>query len=589
MSDSNQDLKIQHSAFEAAHRVLITANKEMAFQLEEKEKRAAELVIANIELAYQNAEKEKRAAELIVANKELAYQNDEKEKRAAELVIANTELAFQNSEKAKRADELVIANTELAYQNSEKEKRAEELIIANKELTFQNKEKQKRASEMNELAFYDPLTKLPNRTLLVDRLQQSISRSIRTKREGALLYLDLDNFKTINDLYGHSYGNLLLQQVAQRLLLCVRASDTVARICGDEFVIILQALSKNKIKAAAQARVVANKILEDINKPYQLKINSYICTFSIGVTLFDCLDSEVEELMQQADIAMYQAKKDGRNTTRFYDPQMQEIINARALLEDELKIAIDDEQLKLFYQVQVDAAGSAVGAEALIRWIHPDKGLIPPNNFIPLCEETGLILPVGEWVLNAACSQLKEWEKQPLTNNLSLAINVSAKQFAQSDFVDQVKISLEKFQVNPSLLKLEITESLLLHDIEQAINTMNDLCKMGVRFSLDDFGTGYSSLQYLKKLPLNQIKIDQSFVRDIADGVVAKSIVSTIIAMAKTMGLDVIAEGVENEEQKRTLIEEGCTNFQGYFFGKPVPIDIFNAAFFNALATTKNF
>jgi diguanylate cyclase (GGDEF)-like protein len=562
LSHSNQELELKHSALEAAHLVLITANKELAFQIAEREKRAAELVLANIELAFQNSEKEKRAAELVLANRELAYQNNEKEKRAAELIIANTELAYQNEEKGKRAAELVIAN---------------------KELAFQNEEKEKRASEMNELAFYDPLTKLPNRRLLVDRLQQALSTSIRTKLEGAVLFLDLDNFKTLNDTYGHNCGNLLLQQVAERLKLCVRASDTVARVGGDEFVIVLQALSEHHLEAAAQARAVANKILFYLNQPYQLELIPYACTSSIGVTLFNCPKSGVEELMQQADIAMYQAKKEGRDTMRFYDPQMQEAINARALLEEELQIAIKDEQFKLFYQVQVDALGRAIGAEALIRWIHPERGLVPPINFIPLCEETGLILPIGDWVINSACSQLREWQQQPLTCDLSLAINVSARQFAQANFIDQVKLALKKFKVNPTLLKLELTESLLLDDIDQAINTMHDLCKVGVRFSLDDFGTGYSSLQYLKRLPLDQIKIDQSFVRDITEDVVDKSIVCTIIAMANTMGLNVIAEGVETEEQQRILLEEGCANFQGYYFGKPVPIDLFDAALLQAV------
>ncbi len=515
MSYSNKELELKNAALEAAQQVLITANKELAFQIEEREKRAAELVIANIELAYQNSEKEKCAAELIIVKKELAFQIEEKEKRA---------------------------------------------------------------SEMKELSFYDPLTKLPNRRLLVDRLQQALSTSNRTKHEGAVLYLDLDNFKKINVTYGHNCGNLLLQQVAQRLKLCVRASDTVARIGGDEFVIVLQALSINNLEAAAQARIVVNKILLALNKPYPLELNHSVCTSSIGVTLFSFPEYGPEELIQQADIAMYQAKKAGRDTMRFYDPQMQETINARALLEDELQHAIKNEQFKLFYQVQVDALGKVVGAECLIRWIHPERGIIPPINFIPLCEETGLILPIGDWVINAACSQLREWQKQPLTCDLSLAINVSARQFAQTNFVNQVKHALQRFKVNPTLLKLELTESLLLKDIDQAINTMNDLCKVGVRFSLDDFGTGYSSLQYLNRLPLDQIKIDQSFISHMTDNIIGKSIVSTIIAMANTMGLNVIAEGVETEEQQRLLLEEGCYNFQGYFFGKPVPIEQFAAA-----------
>lgn len=554
MSESAQSLELKYSALEAANLALVVANKALAFQNEEKEKRAAELAIANVQLAYENSEKEKRAAELVIANSELAYQNQEKEKRAAELVIANKELAFQNKEKSKRAAELIAANKELAFQNDEKEKRA---------------------SEMNALAFYDPLTKLPNRKLLVDRLQQALSTSLRTGQEGAVLYLDLDNFKTLNDTIGHDYGNLLLQQVAERIASCLRAADTVARIGGDDFVIVLQALSTRNLEAAAQARAISNKILIELNKPYQLEKNPYVCTSSVGVTLFNRKESMVEELLQQANIAMYQAKKEGGDIIRFYDPQMQEVINARALLEEELQVAIREDQFKLFYQMQVDASGKGVGAEGLIRWIHPERGLISPIQFIPLSEETGLILPIGDWVINTACAQLRDWQQHPHTRELSLSINVSAKQFAQAYFVDQVKLALQRFNVNPTLLKLELTESLLLHDIDQAIDTMNNLCKVGVRFSLDDFGTGYSSLQYLKKLPLEQIKIDQSFVRDIANDEIDKSIVRTIIAMAVTMELNVIAEGVETEEQRQILLKEGCSNFQGYFFGKPVPIESF--------------
>lgn len=545
MSASAQSLELKYSALEAANLALVAANKALAFQNEEKEKRAAELAIANVALAYENSEKEKRAAELVIANRELAYQNQEKENRAAELVIANKELAFQNDEK------------------------------------------EKRASEMNELAFYDPLTKLPNRKLLVDRLQQALSTSLRTGQEGAVLYLDLDNFKTLNDTIGHDSGNLLLQQVAERIATCLRAADTVARIGGDDFVIILQALSTRNLEAAAQARAISNKILIALNKPYQLEQTPYVCTSSVGVTLFNRKESMVEELLQQANIAMYQAKKEGGDIIRFYDPHMQEVINARALLEEELNVAIREDQFKLFYQVQVDASGKAVGAEGLIRWIHPERGFISPIQFIPLSEETGLILPIGDWVINTACAQLRDWQQHPHTRELSLSINVSARQFTQAYFVDQVKLALQRFNVNPTLLKLELTESLLLHDVDQAIDTMNTLCKVGVRFSLDDFGTGYSSLQYLKKLPLEQIKIDQSFVRDIATDEIDKSIVRTIIAMAVTMELNVIAEGVETEGQRQILLKEGCSNFQGYFFGKPVPIEDFEAALITA--TSPNY
>jgi EAL domain-containing protein (putative c-di-GMP-specific phosphodiesterase class I) len=345
-------------------------------------------------------------------------------------------------------------------------------------------------------------------------------------------------------------------------------------------------LGTHNFEAAANAKAIANKILIAISKQYQLEANPYNSTSSIGVTLYNSQTSDIEELMQQADIAMYQAKKEGRNTLRFYDPQMQEAINARATLEDELRVAIEERQFQLYYQMQVNSIGQAIGAEALIRWIHPERGLIPPINFIPLCEETGLILAIGEWVIESACAQLNEWKQHRLTQDLMLAVNVSARQFSQTNFVQQVKFSLQKYDVNPRLLKLELTEGMLLNDIDQTIGKMDELCKIGVRFSLDDFGTGYSSLQYLKKLPLDQIKIDQSFVRDIVDDPLDKSIVRTIIAMANTMELNVIAEGVETEEQKDILLDEGCLTFQGYFFGRPVPIDTFEAKLHSTKATS---
>lgn len=567
----------KYNELEAVRDELLMANTKLAFQNSEKEKRAAELVIANTELVFQNSEKEKRAAELVIANKELFFQNSEKEKRAAELVIANVELIFQNSEKEKRAAELVIANKELLFQNSEKEKRAAELAIANTELVFQNSEKEKRVAEINNLAFYDPLTMLANRRLLVDRLKQTLASSARTGNEGALLFLDMDHFKTLNDTHGHNSGNLLLQEVSKRLISCVRVGDTVARLGGDEFVVILEALGSNKVAAATYARAIANKILAALSQPYQLESQPYSCTASIGVTLFNNSKTGIEALLQQADIAMYQAKKEGRNTLRFYDPQMQDAINIRAILEDDLHTAIEEHQFLLHYQVQVNDKGHPIGAEALIRWLHPERGLLSPVSFIPLSEETGLIVPIGQWVLETACAQLSEWQQQVSTSDLVLAVNVSAKQFAQNDFVNQVQIAIQRFSINPTRLKLELTESMLLHDIDETIATMDALRSIGVQFALDDFGTGYSSLQYLKRLPLNQIKIDQSFVRDIAVDNHDRSIVRTIIAMAKNLDLNVIAEGVETQEQQQILLGKGCSTFQGYFFGRPEPIHKFES------------
>lgn len=431
--------------------------------------------------------------------------------------------------------------------------------------------------EIKHLAFFDPLTKLPNRRLLFDRLQQAMASSARTGNENALLFIDLDNFKTLNDTLGHDIGDLLLKQVAQRLSSCVRGGDTVARLGGDEFVVMLEDLNEYILGAAGQVESVGKKILESIRKPYQIDTHECFSSPSIGITLFKGLEYGLEELLKQADIAMYQAKKDGRNTLRFFDPQMQNSINARATLERELRYAIENQQLHLYYQIQVDASHRPVGAEALIRWIHPELGLVSPAQFIPMAEETGVILPIGQWVLETACAQLQAWQKNALTRQLALAVNVSAKQFRQSDFVAQVQTVIQHHAINPMLFKLELTESLLLDNIEDTIATMNSLNNIGVRFSLDDFGTGYSSLQYLKRLPLDQLKIDQSFVRDIATDNSDKAIVSTIIAMARSLNLDVIAEGVETEEQRRFLLKNGCTHYQGYLYGKPVPIDQFEA------------
>jgi diguanylate cyclase (GGDEF)-like protein len=430
--------------------------------------------------------------------------------------------------------------------------------------------------EIKELAFYDHLTHLPNRRLLINRLQHALASSSRSSKQGALLFLDLDNFKTLNDTLGHDIGDLLLIQVAQRLEASVREGDTVARLGGDEFVVMLEDLSEQPFEAAAQAEYVGEKILSALNKPYLLGKHQYANTPSIGASLFNDLLAP-EELMKQADIAMYQAKQAGRNTLRFFDPKMQESINVRAALEDALHNALENGEFQLHYQVQVDSAFRPLGAEALIRWQHPERGMVSPMQFIPLAEESGLIIAIGHWVLETACSQLKMWQQEAVTRDLVLAVNVSAKQFRQIDFVKQIQDVVQRHAINPARLKLELTESLLLEDIEDIIATMDALNEIGVQFSLDDFGTGYSSLQYLKQLPLDQLKIDQSFVRDIVFDSSDKAIVRTIIVMAKSLNLDVIAEGVETEEQFQLLLNKGCVHFQGYLFGKPMPIEQFEA------------
>jgi diguanylate cyclase (GGDEF)-like protein len=431
--------------------------------------------------------------------------------------------------------------------------------------------------EIKSMAFYDPLTRLPNRRLLMDRLQQALVSSARRDRNGALLFIDLDNFKVLNDTLGHNVGDLLLQQVALRLVSCVREGDTVARLGGDEFVVMLEDLSEQPIEAAEQTEAIGEKILATLNQPYLLATHEHRSTPSIGISLFSSHDQSHEELLKQADIAMYQAKKAGRNTLRFFDPKMQDAINARAALEGELRRALEGRQFHLYYQIQVDSSHRPLGAEALLRWIHPERGLVFPSQFITVAEETGLILPIGLWVLETACARLKAWQQDALTRDLVLAVNVSAQQFHKTDFVAQVQAAVQHHAINPMLLKLELTESMLLENIEDTIATMNALNKIGVQFSLDDFGTGYSSLQYLKRLPLDQIKIDQSFVRDIVFDSSDKAIVCAIIAMTQSLNLSVIAEGVETEEQRQLLLDKGCTHYQGYLFGKPVPIEQFEA------------
>ncbi|KXS31415.1 MAG: Diguanylate cyclase/phosphodiesterase with PAS/PAC sensor(S) [Candidatus Gallionella acididurans] len=427
------------------------------------------------------------------------------------------------------------------------------------------------------LAFYDHLTKLPNRRLLVDRLEHAFASSVRTGREGALLIIDLDNFKSLNDTLGHQVGDLFLQQVALRLASCVREGDTVARLGGDEFVVVLENLSEQPMEAATQAEAIGKKILAALSLPYQLETYAYHSTASIGTTLFNAHRQTTDELMKQADIAMYQAKKAGRNDLRFFDPKMQASITDRVELENELRKALDRLQFQLYYQIQMDSSNQPLGAEALIRWIHPLRGMISPAQFIPLAEETGLILPIGLWVLETACAQLKTWQQLDFTRDLVLAVNVSAKQFRQSGFAAEVRDVVQRHGIKPSLLKLELTEGMLLENIEDAIATMSTLNEIGIQFSLDDFGTGFSSLQYLKRLPLDQLKIDQSFVRDIATDNSDKAIVRTIIAMAQSLGMAVIAEGVETEQQRQLLLENGCVHYQGYLFSKPVPLDEFEA------------
>lgn len=436
-------------------------------------------------------------------------------------------------------------------------------------------DRKKNEERIRNLAFYDVLTKLPNRRLLMDRFNQALASSSFSDKRGALLFIDLDNFKTLNDTLGHDAGDLLLQQVARRLESCIREGDTIARLGGDEFVVMLEDLSEFEMEAGKQAEAVGNKIMAMLNQPYLLGKHESHSTPSIGITLFNMNQTSTDEAFKQADIAMYDAKKAGRNTLRFFDQKMQEAISNRANIEHGLRKALELHQFQLYLQCQVDIESRITGAEALIRWTHPEQGVILPYNFISIAEETNLILPIGQWVIETACLQLKKWQQNSLTKDLTLAINVSAKQFHHVDFVKQVQTTVQRHGINPGLLKLELTESMLVDNINQIIATMTTLGGIGIKFSLDDFGTGYSSLHYLKKLPLNQLKIDQSFVRDIATDSSDKAIALTIINMAHSLGLKVIAEGVETDAQWQLLMESGCMDFQGYLFSKPIPIEEF--------------
>lgn len=437
-------------------------------------------------------------------------------------------------------------------------------------------ERKRAEDKINELAYYDQLTGLANRTLMMDRLKQSMSASSRSGTFGALLFIDLDNFKTLNDTLGHDMGDLLLQQVAQRLSASVRAGDTVARLGGDEFVVTLTNLSSGERDAAAHTELIGEKIIAELNRSYQLRNTAYQITPSIGATLFMGHQTEIEVLLKQADLAMYKSKEAGRNTLRFFDPDMERDVMSRVALERDLRRAVQEEQFLPYYQPQL-AGGELVGAEVLLRWRHPERGLVSPAEFIPLAEETGLILPLGRWVLETACAQLARWGGRPETARLTMAVNVSAHQFRQAGFVEQVLEVLDRSGADPQLLKLELTESMFVTQVEEMIAKMGALKARGVTFSLDDFGTGYSSLSYLKRLPLDQLKIDQSFVRDVLDDPNDAAIARTIIALGQSLGLAVIAEGVETEAQRDFLADSGCRIYQGYFFSRPLPVADFEA------------
>ncbi|AKU12182.1 hypothetical protein AzCIB_2287 [Azoarcus sp. CIB] len=437
-------------------------------------------------------------------------------------------------------------------------------------------EKSQAAAEIHRLAFFDPLTHLPNRRLLQDRLGHALAASSRNGLYGAILFLDLDNFKTLNDTRGHDVGDLLLVEVAQRVRAGLREGDTVARLGGDEFIMILEGLSAEAEEAALLAQQVGEKLTETIAQPFELGGAEFHCTTSIGVRLMSAHDT-VEDLLKHADLALYQAKTAGRNTVRFYDPSMQAALDRRSTLENELRHAIKRGEFMLHYQPQFDCSQRLIGAEALLRWQHPRHGLIAPEEFIPISEQTSIILPIGRWVLETACAQLAAWSHGERTRGLMLGVNVSARQFRQPEFVDQVRNVLESSHANPQRLTFELTESMVLDDVPDTIRKISTLKQLGIHFSLDDFGTGFSSFSCLTRLSLDQLKIDKSFVLNLPDNGADAAIVTAIITMARSLGLNIIAEGVETEAQRAFLDRQRCDAYQGHLFGRPMPVEAFEA------------
>ncbi|XKF15712.1 EAL domain-containing protein [Halomonas sp. BLK-85] len=424
--------------------------------------------------------------------------------------------------------------------------------------------------EIHQLAFFDPLTGLANRRLFIDRMEAVLKTHERHNKLGALLFIDLDNFKQVNDTLGHYAGDKLLQSMALELAAVLRDTDTLARLGGDEFAVLIEGLGAHREQTAELAENIALKLLMAIRRPIEVDDDTVLVTGSIGITLLEGADHDVDICLQQADMALFQAKEAGRDTLSFFDPQMQAALLARARLENDMRLALANEQWTLLYQPQVDANGMLTGVEALLRWQHPERGMVSPGEFIPLLESTRLINEVGDWVLETACRQLAEWQKKPQTAGLSMAVNISPVQFSEDSFVPKVKAILRRTGAPADKLKLEVTETLFVDVSDNALRKMSHLRHQCVRFSLDDFGTGYSSLSYLAHLPLDQLKIDQSFVRELLNSRANAAIVESIIVLAKSLGLSVIAEGVETTTQRDWLKKHGCIAYQGYLFGRPM-------------------
>ena len=433
------------------------------------------------------------------------------------------------------------------------------------------------ADAIHQLAFYDPLTSLPNRLMLLNRLEQVMAQSVAMRRNGALMFIDVDKLKVLNDTLGHHKGDLLLQQVAQRLAACVQDTDTVARLGGDEFVVLLEDLGEERNTAAAKTRKLTDTVLAQLREPFDLAGHQHYTTSSIGVTSLSGPHDSVSEVLKQADLAMYQAKTTGRNTVCFFDPEMQAAVNAHAAVSSEMHAGLRRQEFVLHYQPQVDRHGNVTGVEALLRWQHPRDGLVMPAEFIPMAEETGLILPLGHWALATVCEQLAAWAKWPPAAGLSIAVNVSVRQFRHPDFVDQVMAEIRRTGIKPERLKLELTETLLADGMDVTLARMGTLKALGVTLALDDFGMGYSALSSLKRLPLDQLKIDKSFVAEILTDRADAAISRAIVTLAHSLNLMVVAEGVETQDQHDFLIAEGCDQFQGFLFSAPLPVAPFEA------------
>ncbi len=433
--------------------------------------------------------------------------------------------------------------------------------------------RKKAEAEIKQLAFYDPLTTLPNRRLLLDRLQYAMIRSARTMRHGAVLYVDIDDFKTLNDQYGHGLGDLLLQQVARRMVDSVRAGDTVARLGGDEFVVVLQDLDKELVVAHRQAKRLGEKLLLALRKPYLLAGHQHRTTASIGINLFFDDEFPIETLLKRADLALYSVKVSGRNSVGFFEPEMEATVVKRGILDADIRLGLKDKDFVLHYQPQVDRAGRLTSVEALLRWQHPQRGLLLPGDFVPYAEEKGLIGLLGQQVAETVCRQLKKWSAMPAMAHLKIAMNVSAIEFCHPEFVGRLLSVIDRTGADPCKLVLEFTERVMFSSMDETLEKMNVLRMRGISFSLDDFGIGYSSLSYLHSLPLDQLKIDRTFVRRVGINKNDSAIARSIIALGQSLGVEVLAEGVETQEQVEFLSSHGCSTYQGYLFGQPAPID----------------